>query len=760
MSPAGPAWPAPAGHCRRALALIAGTLLAASFPAAGLTPSAYLPGTLAGSEGPGTGGVAPAAGGRAQGEPPPAAPAAAADSRPVLDRIIVESARVHGVPAFELPASLDSVFLEGDPRRTGAPLPQVLSGLPGLLARDRQNHAQDTQLSIRGFGARSTFGVRGLRLYSDGIPATMPDGQGQLSHFSLTGAERIELLRGPFSALHGNSSGGVLQLFSADGQAGDPWRLHAGSGSHGARQLAGQLLGGDERGGYNLALSHFATDGYRDHSAARRNQANLKLHLQLAGDRRLDLVANLLDLPDARDPLGLDASQVREDPRQAVAAADQYNTRKTVEQGQVGAIYRHALAPGQELRLAGHAGQRQVEQYLAVPVGAQANPLSSGGVIDLDNGYHGLDLRWQWQGLLAGRAAEFTLGGTADSQRQHRQGFENFLGEQLGIRGRQRRDERNRVGNTDAFAQLWWQFSPRWSLLAGLRHSQVRFRSRDHYITESNPDDSGRTRYRHTAPVAGLVFAPGADARWYLSAGRGFETPTFNELSYRLDGGAGLALDLRPAVSDHLEAGLKWRYGQGASLHAALFRADTDDELAVARNVGGRSSYRNVASARRQGLELAWSQPLAPDWQLDLAWTWLDARFREGYLICQGAGCTDPVTPVPAGARIPGTAREQAHASLRWQGRPWQAALELAALGAVTVNDLGSGRAPGHVLANLELARQWQLPTGGLRGYLRVDNLADHAHIGSVIVNEGNGRFYEPGPGRRWSAGLQWQWQR
>jgi len=679
---------------------------------------------------------------------------------PVLERTVIEAARLRAVDAFDLPASLDTVFLDGEHSRTGAVVSEVLTGLPGLLARDRQNHAQDTQLSVRGFGARATFGVRGLRIHADGIPASMPDGQGQISHFSTFGAERIELMRGPFSSLYGNSSGGVLQLWSADGQAGDPWRFQASAASHGTRVLASQLLGGDDRGGYNLSLSHFDSDGYRDHSAARRRQANLKLHLDLAPHRRLDLVANLLDLPDAQDPLGLNAGQVRDNPRQATSVAHQYNTRKSVQQGQIGAIYGHELQAGHRLRVAAHGGQREVEQYLAVPVSAQANPLSSGGVIDLDNDYYGLDLRWLWQGELAGRPAEFTLGANADRQRQHRQGLENFIGDELGVRGRPRRNERNRVGNEDVFSQLWWQLTPRWSLLAGARHSRVRFQSTDHYITDANPDDSGQMHYRHTAPVAGLVFAPAESLRLYLSAGRGFETPTFNELSYRLDGAAGLAFDLRPAISDHFEAGLKWRNRQGASLAAALFRADTDDELAVARNVGGRSSFRNVGAARRQGLELAWSQPLAENWQFDLAWTWLDARFVDSYLICTGAGCTVPATPVPAGARIPGTARQQAHARLQWQAGPWTAAAELAALGNVSVNDIGSEQAAGHVLADLELARDWQLRQGRLRGFLRLDNLFDQDHIGAVIVNEGNGRFYEPGPGRTWAAGLQWHWQR
>ncbi|WP_202844949.1 TonB-dependent receptor family protein [Luteimonas saliphila] len=693
-----------------------------------------------------------------------AGPVAAIDAPDAvtLDRVEVTSARLRGVAPFDVPASLSVVELDGTAARAGVSVSEALGGVPGLAARERQNYAQDTQLSIRGFGARSTFGVRGLRLYADGIPATMPDGQGQVSHFNLAGAQRIEVLRGPFSALHGNSSGGVVQIWSAQGTSPANGHLQAGLGRDDSRVLSASARGAGGEGdrvGYALAASRFDTDGWRDHSAARRTSFNARLHAQLPGDGRLSLVANHFDAPDAQDPLGLTAAQVQADPRQATAVAMQYDTRKSARQGQLGLRYEQPFGDSHRFEAMAYGGQRAIEQYLALPVGAQGNPLNSGGVIDLDNEYGGLDLRWRWSGTLAGRAFEVTAGANADRQRQHRRGYENFIGDALGVRGRLRRDERNRVENLDQYAQAWWRFAERWSLLAGARHSQVRFRSGDRYVTATNPDDSGRVDYSETTPVLGLVFAPREDWRLYASAGRGFETPTFNELSYRADGGAGLAFDLAPANSTNVELGTKWRNARGMQVEAALFRADTDDELAVARNVGGRSSFRNVGHARREGAELSAALPLDETWTLELAWTWLDARFRDSFPICTGAGCTDPSVLVPAGSTIPGTARRQASARLQWQPRAWRLALEAVGSGAVGVNDAGSEQAPGYVVANLEAAREWRLFQGQLRAFARVDNLFDHAYIGSVIVNEGNGRYYEPAPGRGLLLGLRWQWQ-
>ncbi|WP_454827844.1 TonB-dependent receptor family protein [Pseudoxanthomonas wuyuanensis] len=674
-----------------------------------------------------------------------------------LPAVEVETPRLRTVPAFDTPASIDRIDLRADNATAGMNLSERLGAIPGLLARDRQNHAQDTQLSIRGFGARSTFGVRGVRLYADGIPATMPDGQGQLSHFSLAAGDRVEIIRGPFSALYGNSSGGVVQLFSAVGREPDEVTIRATAASNDTFGASARWLGRQGRVGFNLAAALFDTGGYRRHSVARRESANARLDVDLDNDASLSLVFNHLDIPRAQDPLGLTRAQAEADPRQAVAVAEQFNTRKAVRQDQAGAVYTQAFAGGHQLRVAGYAGQRQVEQFLALPVAAQGNPLNSGGVIDLDNDYGGVDARWSWQGEVAGRPFEWTAGANTERMRQHRRGYENFVGSALGVRGALRRDERNRVESVDEFAQAWWQVAQRWSLLAGVRHSQVRFRSEDYYASASNPDDSGRVRYTETTPVGGVMFRASDDLRLYLSAGRGFETPTFNELGYRADGGAGLAFDLAPAISRNIELGMKWHGGAATAIGAALFRADTDDELAVASNTGGRSTYRNVGRARRQGMELSLDTALAEDWRLQLAYTRLSAEFRDGFLICNRTGCTLPNVPVAAGTRIPGTVRDQFFGRLQWQAQSWEAALETVAVGDVSVNDIGSESAPGYALLHLELSRRWTLGHGSLRGFARIDNLLDHRYIGSVIVNEGNGRFYEPGPDRTLLIGAEWK---
>lgn len=672
-----------------------------------------------------------------------------------LDTVLV-SARLDRVSDFELPASTTVIDLEAQ-RRAGVGISEHLGGVPGLIARDRQNHAQDTQLSIRGFGARATFGVRGLRLYADGIPATMPDGQGQVSHFALVGGGRIEVLRGPFSALYGNSSGGVLQWWSAEPEGGPEGSVQSSLGRDRSRTLGANVLGISGDTAYHVAAQRFLTDGYRDHSAAERSQLHAKFGFDFGSAGTLDLVVNGLDL-SALDPLGLTWSQVQEDPAQATAAAYAFDTRKAVRQGQLGLLYELPMGQGGTWRATAWAGERDVDQVLSIPVAAQANPLNSGGVVDLDNRFGGADLRWSWLGTFADRPAELHFGANFEQQKQHRRGYENFDGSELGVRGAPRRDEDNRVRNFDQYAQAWWRFADRWSALVGVRHSEIRFVSVDHFITAGNPDDSGEVTYSQTTPVAGLVFAASENLNLHFSTGRGFETPTLNELGYRADGGAGLAFDLDPAVSRNHEIGAKWRNGRGARIEAAWFRSDTDDELAVARNVGGRSSYRNVGASRRSGFEASFGWPLSERWSLEAAYTALDATFRDAFPICTGAGCATPDTWVAAGTRIPGLAEQQLQAALQWRAGDWWATFEGIGASDMTANDLGTAKAPGYFLLNLSLGREWQFDSNRLEAWIRADNVLDQAYIGSVIVNEGNGRYYEPAPGRGFQLGLRWRW--
>ena len=664
------------------------------------------------------------------------------------DAITVTGTRVER-PSMEVPASIDRV--EAEDIRFARPqinLSESLGRVPGIVVQNRQNYAQDLQISSRGFGGRSTFGIRGLRLIADGIPASFPDGQGQVSHFDLGSAQSIEVLRGPFAVMYGNSSGGVINIVTERGAPGVTADFSLGSfrTSRYSLKLGGAVAGGDGL----VSASRFHTDGFRRHSAADREQLNAKLSLPASPDSSLTLVANSLHSPDVQDPLGLTRAQMNADPKQVVANALTLDTRKTASQNQLGAAFAHRFS-GWTLNAAVYGGHRDVRQYLAIPLATQnATPTHSGGVVDLDRGYGGGSLRLAHDTSILGRPFNFSVGGEVEHMAERRKGFINNNGSIAGLK----RDEDDYVTSTGIYAQGEWRFAERWIALAGLRANRVVFRTADYFIAAGNGDDSGRKSYAATTPAAGILYRLAPSISLYANYGRGFETPTFAELAYRT-AGAGLNFSLAASRSRHLEAGVKALIAGRVRVNAALFDIATRDEIAIESSSGGRATFKNAGRTHRGGFELGANASLPLGFEAILAWTRLEAKFLDSF--ASVAGSPAVAVTVPAGSRLPGVPRSSLHAELRWRHAPsgLTAALEFQHKSHVWVDDRNSQAADAYNVTNFaagftQLRGAWRFSE-----YFRVDNLTNRRYAGSVIVNDANLRFYEPAPGRTAVIGIQ-----
>lgn len=667
----------------------------------------------------------------------------------VLPDVVVTATRSPQAAA-DVPASIDAVNAS-TLRSAGSlvNLSEALARVPGLSVLNRQNYAQDLQVSSRGFGARSTFGVRGVRLYADGVPLTMPDGQGQAASIDLGSAQRIEVLRGPMSALYGNAAGGVVQVFTEDGPPRPEVSLGYALGVDGFHRESLKL--GGESGAFNYLIhaSHFETDGFRDHSAAQRDQVNAKLRWTLQDQSTVTVVGSHLDMPGVQDPLGLTKEQLAANPRQAGSNALTYDTRKSVSNQQLSLVYDKPLSFG-SVRVLGYSGARSNLAFQSIPFGVQGNT-HPGGVIDFDRRFSGLDARLTWRTRLLDRPLSLTGGINLDRMDEQRQGYQNFTGagsdRVLGVRGNLRRDEDNRAQNQDEYLQAQWDLSKQWQATAGVRHSEVRFRSRDRYVNADNPDDSGRMAFSATSPVAGLMWKPHAGTHWYVTAGKSFETPTLNETAYKTTDGTatGWNTSLKASQGRHLELGLKQALADQGWFNLAVFQTHTDDEIAVKENANGRSTFQNAGRTQRLGAEASLEWRLAPQWSVYSSAAWTQARYRDPFQ----STAMGVVTAVPVGNDLPGVPRQTAFAELLWRPTTaWQLGVEARHSGRIWVNDLNTEAAPGYTLWALRAA--WTQAFGDWRvnTLLRIDDLTDQQAVGSVIVNESNRRYYEPSPGR------------
>ncbi|CAM3338549.1 Fe(3+) dicitrate transport protein FecA [Klebsiella variicola] len=673
------------------------------------------------------------------------------------EQTMVVTAAPTTVSELDTPAAVSVV--NGDEMRQAAPrvnLSESLGAVPGLQVQNRQNYAQDLQLSIRGFGSRSTYGVRGLRIYVDGIPATMPDGQGQTSNIDIGSVDTIEVLRGPFSALYGNSSGGVINVTSQTGT--QPPTVEASSyyGSFGTwhygMKATGAVGDGSHAGDvdYTVSTNRFTTHGYRDHSGARKNLANARLGVRINDVSKLTLLLNSVDIK-ANDAGGLTADEWRDNPRQS-PRGDQYNTRKNTRQTQAGLRYERQLSAQDDLSVMMYAGERETTQFQSIPRAPQLKPSHAGGVIDLTRHYQGIDTRLTHRGEWL-VPVTLTAGLDYENMSERRKGYENFVmvngAPQYGEQGALRRNERNLMWNVDPYLQTQWQLTEKLSLDAGVRYSSVWFDSNDYYITPGNGDDSGDASYHKWLPAGSLKYALTDAWNVYLSAGRGFETPTINELSYRSDNQSGLNFGLKPSTNDTVEIGSKTRIGNGL-FTAALFQTNTDNEIVVDSSSGGRTSYKNAGKTRRQGMELGLDQQFGESWRLKAAWTWLDATYRTN--VCDDASCN--------GNRIPGIARNMGYASFGYQPEQgWYAGSDIRYMSDIMANDENTAKAPSWTVVGLTTGYKWSYGRMDMDLFGRVDNLFDREYVGSVIVNESNGRYYEPAPGRNYGIGLNLAWR-
>jgi iron complex outermembrane receptor protein len=407
----------------------------------------------------------------------------------------------------------------------------------------------------------------------------------------------------------------VLQVSTQDPQI-SPTRqygLGAGAGSDGQRQVDLSIGGGSETLGALLDVSHFRTDGYRDHSAAERTQVNAKVVARPSSATTITGVFNSFNQPLSQDPLGLTHADFISNPRKAIPLAYTFDTRKTIEQRQAGVVVEHELSASDRINARVYGGTRAVFQTLSFAGDSidprTGNTTSAGGVVDLDRSFGGVGLNRVHRTRVNALPLQWTVGVEADQLKETRKGYVN----NNGVPGGLRRDEDDTAKNMDFYGQVDWTFAPQWQALAGLRVSQVRFSVDDHYVGDGGNDSGSVTyhnvTYHNTSPVLGLVWHANDNLNIYGNVGTGFETPTLAESAYRASG-SGPNLQLKPSKSVQAEIGMKAKSGRH-SLDLALFEARSRDEIVPQSTINGRSIFQNADRVERRGFEAGWKA----DWQ-------------------------------------------------------------------------------------------------------------------------------------------------
>jgi iron complex outermembrane recepter protein len=669
----------------------------------------------------------------AQTEPLPTDTVERVAHRPLL-------VRVPG-PAFALGAPRPIAALAGDELSAGRAavfLEEAVNALPGVQIQNRYNFAVGERLAVRGYGGRAQFGVRGLRVMVDGIPATVADGQTTLDHLDVGTLGRVEAMRGPGASLYGNAAGGVLHLETrAPAEQAFRPELFTMSGSDGLLQLRATASGRTDSFGYLVSAARVEYDGFRrnpleeqgTYGAAQRNSINATLHLP-GGPGRLRATLNWLDLA-AENPGSLSQALLDEGDRQAFANNVRQLTRKDVQQSQLGISWEGPLR-GARAEIAGYGVLRTVD-----------NPIPSDIVFVDRTGFGGralLEAPAQVAGvrLAAGGGVEL------DVQRDDRQNYANAQGQ----RGVLRLDQFERVRGAGLFGYLRAALSPVADVTAGARYDHFDFSVTDRFVSATDPDDSGARSMDALSPSIGVTIRPAERVELFGTVSRSFETPTTTELANRPEGAGGFNPTLQPTRGTTVEAGVRSLLGPALSLELTAHHTALQDELVPfeVQGVPGRVFFSNAGRSTHQGFEVAANAVGPAGLSARAAYGYLDARF---VTYSRGGNVFD-------GNRIPGVAPHSLDAVARWAPAIWYAEVRGQYRGAVPADDANNSEAASYSLFDLR-GGTGPLRIGGfdLAPVAGINNLLDTRYVAAVAVNAFGGRFFEPGPARSVYVGLR-----
>jgi iron complex outermembrane receptor protein len=676
----------------------------------------------------------------------------------LLNETVVTASRSEQT-IFDAPGSIDSVNRE----RIEASGPQInisesLGLVPGINVANRNNYAQDLQISIRGFGSRAPFGVRGVRLMVDGLPQSLPDGQGQTSQFAASSTSRIEVLRGPLAALYGNASGGVIQAFTRDPSEKPELTVTGYAGSDELYRSSIQYS--ETRGDYGLVFDYGAlsSEGFRQYSAAERHHINTKLVKKGEGSKTT-FILNALDQKKSEDPGSRTVAEFANAPYAANAGNLGFKAGKKFVQAIAGVVHESSSQGGGWLTLRASVSSRDLDNP-----GRSDSLTGTANWILINRIQHSLGADYQTPVSFSGVGGKLSFGVEVDQVKDARTAKTFRTNGTIAIP--LSRDEDNTASNTGIFARGDWFLSDANTVTTGIRLTQVKLQVKDYFPT--GVIGSGSRTYTGVSPVIGLVRHVSPVQNLYVNFGQSFETPTLNEVLYTpitcnpptaTTCTENKFYGLDPASSRQLEAGWKFRHSQSGFLIASVFLTRTKNDIVPEFLSSFAASWQNV-NTERKGLELGGQWRWSRNFSSAVGFTLIDATYRQNDEIRTSS---DP-TVIRKGNKLPNIPSDRTQIELRYRSSEmakknvpvFQSTLELISVGEIYVRSDNTEKTSRYNLANLSLSANKPLGQGFVTGYLRVDNLTDKLYAASTIGDQEAGRYYEPGAPRNWLLGLKY----
>lgn len=610
---------------------------------------------------------------------------------------------------------------------------EYLNEVPGLFALNPGNFAQDLRISIRGFGSRAAFGIRGVKILVDGVPETTPDGQGQTDNLDLGIVDRIEILRGPSSGLFGNASGGVLSIATEDKVTTPFFEAGATFGDFKMQQY--QVKAGFKSGRthYIIHGTDTETDGYRQNSGMKSTTVNAQAMHEFAENSTFKVLVNYTDSPQADDPGGINADAVMADRRQARDRNVDFQAGEAIDQFKIAAILKHS-----KVNTNIFYSNRNFYGLL---------PFENGGIIDLKRDYWGHSFQYNLVDFDPAKKDEFghklQVGYSFAQQDDQRERFLN----QMGTQGASTFNQLESFSNLGVYLLEELQLTNGWSAMVSLRYDWNKLQAEDSFL--SNGDDSGEISLSAFNPSLGINYLISPGTHFYTQYSTSFETPTLNELSNNPSGQGGFNDELSPQKARNIEVGLKGILNGKLQYDLAYFFIRTQDEIVSfeLEDFPGRDFFRNAGETVRNGLESQIKYAFAKNWRFNVAYTYSDFYY-DTYV----TGGDDL-----SGTQLPGIPKHFGSASLRYiDPNGFFARLQTRMVGETFVADGNSvDSEPQYTVVNLNLGYKVKFGDWSIVPFFGINNITDEEYSDNLRINAFGRRFFEPAPGRNVFGGLR-----
>ena len=450
-----------------------------------------------------------------------------------LDDVIVKSTRIE-VRKKQAPLSVSvKNLLRNKNYSSKSSFSDFTNSIPGIYTSSSNNFSQDLRISIRGFGARSAFGIRGVKIIVDGIPETTPDGQSQLDNLPLSLISNIEVIRGPSSILYGNSSGGVININTLSNNSLPYFKTSAVFGAYQYQSIQRTRVFDWNNSSLVVHYDKRRSNGYRDFSGYKSNILNLKYLRDLNEKNKIVWQLNYTDSPYAKDAGGLKLSEVEDDRRQSRKNNFDYDTYEKVKHLKTGFSWKHFNDDNSSIESYFFYQKRDFNSKL---------PFNYGGIIFLERDYYGLGTKYSKQFFSDNKSRTITLGIDYSNQQDDRKRFKNNLGEKERITF----DQIEKFKSTGVYFINQTEYNSGLLFRYGVRYDENKI----------GTDSEAFISLNKFNPSFGVTYSINDSHNIYLSAGTSFETPTLNELSNNPNGN-GLNKSLDPSSSVNYEIG--WR---------------------------------------------------------------------------------------------------------------------------------------------------------------------------------------------------------